>query len=565
MEPSKPSNTGQPGESTRIGQAGRDEQAAITRAAGLVGGLTLVSRVSGLVRDVVIGALFGASSAADAFFIAFRIPNLFRRVVAEGATSAAFVPVFSEEREFKGDAGALRAAAAVGGVAFLVLVAIVVFGMVFAKEIVTVFAPGFKAGTGDFDLAVRLTRAVFPYLLAVGLAAWAMGALHTFRRFTVPALGPILLNISIVTCALMFSGTIEEPVYALVAGVLIGGCFQFAVQIPTLARLGVRPSMLIAPGHAAVRKVGRLLLPALLGGAVYQINVLVATVFASLLPARSVSYLWYADRVFEFPLGIVAVAVGTAALPSMSGQARSGRLDELADTVEYSLRLVWALAIPATVGLFMLAPQIVGVLFERGAFTPEDTAMTAWALRAYVVAMIAVASTRVLVSAFYAMQLPRVPVVAACVALVVNAVADLALMGPPHAQTGWWGAGWIASAQAVVGVTDLRHAGLALGAGLAAMANAVILVVTLRTKVAEFSLAATLPSALRHVAAAVAMAVAVQLVIATTRHWGGAGQAVCQVLLAVPVGGAVYAAVAFALGSAEIRALVTALRPRRRG
>ncbi len=537
----------------------------MTRSAGVVGGLTLASRISGLARDVVVGAVFGASTTADAFFVAFRIPNLFRRVVAEGATSAAFVPVFSDQRARLGDAAAVRAAAAVGGVAFIVLAVLVVACMVFASQVVSVFAPGFKAGTGNYALTVQLTRGVFPYLFFVGLAAWAMGTLHTFKRFTVPAVGPILLNLSIVACVLLLSGVLRTPIYALVLGVLIGGLLQFAVQIPTLYRLGVRPAMALHVSHDAVKRVGVLLMPALLGGAVYQVNVLVATVLATLLPARSVSYLWYAGRIFEFPLGIVAVAVGTVALPSMSGQAGSGRLGALADTVAYSLRLVWALAIPATIGLWMLASPIVSVLFERGAFSATDAVMTAWALRAYLIAMVAVATTRVLVAAFYALQLPRLPVVAACVALVVNVFADLAFMGPPEAGAGWWGASAVASVQGALALVDLRHAGLALGASLAAISNAALLSATLHWKLPGFRFSSILPAAWKHLLAAAAMAAAVLV----CRSWLG-GQGVgtrpyLEVAVALPVGISVYLGCAWYLGSEEIRHVLAALRSKNPG
>jgi len=546
-------------------QTGEDpgmEHVTMTRAAGLVGGLTLASRVTGLVRDMVVGAVFGASATADAFFVAFRIPNLFRRVVAEGATSAAFVPVFSDQRARLGDDAAVRAAGAVGGVAFATLAGLVAVCMLYAAQVVSVFAPGFQAGTGDYALTVRLTRFVFPYLFFVGLAAWAMGTLHSFKRFTMPAVGPILLNVSIVTCVLLLSSTLRKPIYALVAGVLIGGLLQFAVQVPTLFRIGVRPAMALHVSHEAVKRVGVLLMPALLGGAVYQVNVLVATVLATLLPARSVSYLWYAGRIFEFPLGIVAVAVGTAALPSMSGQAGAGRFDALANTVSYSLRLVWALAIPATVGLWILAPPIVSVLFERGAFSATDAAMTTWALRAYVIAMVAVATTRVLVAAFYALQLPRLPVVAACVALVVNVIADLAFMGPPQAGAGWWGASVVGELQKTLAVTDMRHAGLALGAGLAAISNAMFLSATLRLKLAGFRFSSILPSAWKHLLATVAMAAAVLICRSRLEVQAEGVRAYLEVAIALPLGIAVYLGSAWLLGSEEIRHIFAAFRRR---
>jgi len=326
--------------------------------------LTLASRVAGLARDIVVGGAFGASPAADAFFVAFRIPNLFRRVVAEGAASSAFVPVFSSELARGGPPAAAEAARVVGFASVVWLTLLVALGMAFSDTVISVFAPGFTSDPAKHALTVSLTRMTFPYLLLVGLAAWAMGVLNTFRRFAVPAFGPVMLNLAIIAAVLGLTGRLEQPVYALVVGVLVGGFLQFAVQWPALRSVGVSfGGSASAFRHPAVRRVGRLLAPTIVGGAIYQINILVATIFASLLPGQSVSYLWYADRVFEFPLGVVAVAIGTAALPTLSGQAAVGRHDEMARSVSYSLRLVWAVCLPATLGLWMLAPQIIEVLF----------------------------------------------------------------------------------------------------------------------------------------------------------------------------------------------------------
>ncbi len=550
MDGSKASVSGQTADTA-------SQRGQISRAAGLLGSLTFLSRLSGLFRDVVIGALFGSSAGADAFFVAFRIPNLFRRIVAEGAASTAFVPVFTSYLRREGKAGALAAAAAVGGVAVVVLIVIAALGSLFAAEVVALFAPGFAADPAKQGLAVSLTRLIFPYLVLVGMAAWAMGTLNTFRRFAAPALGPILLNLSIVAAALFLSPRFEEPVYALAVGVLVGGVCQVLVQWPSLHDVGLRLSMMVRPLHTAVGRVGGLLGPTLLGGAVYQINILVATLFASLLPTGSVSWLWYADRIFEFPLGIVAVAVGTAALPSLSDQAARRSLDEMADSVSYALRLVWALTIPAMIGLWVLAPAIVSLLFERGGFDARDSAMTSWALRAYLPGLLAVASVRVLVTPFYALQKPRLPVMAAVVALFVNAAADLAFMGPTDPSAPWWAASTVASLTAGLGVYNLGHAGLALGTAIAAIVNAVVLVVMLRTVLPGPRLFACLGgSVLRHTVAAVVMGLALlgwQWLAATVLAAAGVW---VLTLGGVVVGLIVYLAVAVAVGSREIRDLI---------
>jgi putative peptidoglycan lipid II flippase len=536
------------------GQAGASERQSVTAAARVLASLTLVSRVAGLARDIVISSVFGASMGADAFFVAFRIPNLFRRVVGEGATSAAFVPVFTSHLVKEGQAGAIRASGAVGGAAFLVLVAMTAIGMLASGPIVTVFAPGFTRDPAKAALAIDLTRWTFPYLLVVGAAAWAMGVLNTFRNFAVPAFGPVLLNLSIIGCALLLSTRCDPPVYALVAGVLIGGSAQFLVQVPSLGRLGLRPADLLRIAHPAVGRVGGLVGAAVLGGAVYQVNILVATVFASLLPSGSVSWLWYGDRVFEFPLGIVAVALGTAALPSLSSLAGQGRLEEMAESVSHALRLTLVLCLPAAVGLWVLSPDIVAVLFERGQFTPEDTAMTAWALRAYLPGIFGVAAVRVLASAFYALERPRIPVLAAVVALVANVVGDLALMGPIELDSGWSGVAFVARAGDLLRVADLRHAGLALSTGLAATVNAALLLLLLRRMLPPIGSRRLLRCGGLHLVASGVMLLVLLAVAAVLPTDSSVGLA-----CAVAAGGLGYALACHGLGSEEFEELTGSL------
>ncbi len=540
----------------------------IAKAAGILSALTLVSRVAGLARDIAVGAVFGASTAADAFFVAFRIPNLFRRVVAEGAASSAFVPVFSAEQAREGPAAAAEAARVVGWAASFWLLAIVAVGMFYSDAVVTLFAPGFTTDPDKQALTVELTRLTFPYLLLVGLAAWAMGTLHTFGRFAAPALGPVMLNLAIIAAVLGVAPHLKQPVHALVIGVLVGGFLQFVVQVPSLRAVGLRatgPSSVFS--HPSIRRVGSLLLPTVLGGAVYQINILVATMFASLLPDRSVSYLWYADRIFEFPLGIVAVAIGTAALPTLSGQAAAGRYEEMSASVSYSLRLVWAVCLPAMLGLWVLAPEIVQALFERGEFNANDTAMTAWALRAYSFGLLSVAAVRVLVSVFYALEQPRVPVRIAVVALVVNVVSDLALMGPTNAAAPWWGASLIASAGEFLRIADLRHAGLALGTGIAATVNATLLFVLAFRRLPTLAQDQLGRSFAVHALASLVMGGAVVAWGAMCRELLGMTAAWWHVGSGIAVGGIVYFTTALAMGSDEIvgiRTLVAGWLARRR-
>jgi len=526
--------------------------------------LTLASRIAGLARDIVVGGAFGASPAADAFFVAFRIPNLFRRVVAEGAASSAFVPVFTSELARGGQRAAAEAARVVGVAAMLSLTVLVALGMACSDWVIAVFAPGFTSEPDKLALTVHLTRLTFPYLLLVGMAAWAMGVLNTFRRFAVPAFGPVMLNLAMIAAVLGLASRLEQPVHALVIGVLVGGFLQFAVQWPSLRAVGVSLGSLRGlRGHPAIRRVRRLLVPTIVGGAIYQINILVATIFASLLPGQSVSYLWYADRVFEFPLGVVAVAIGTAALPTLSGQAAVGRHDEMAHSVSYSLRLVWAVCLPATLGLWMLSPQIVEVLFERGRFTHSDVEMTAWALRAYVFGLLSVAAVRVLVSVFYAFEEAKVPVRTACVAFVANVITDLALMGPTDPNAGWWGAKLVATAGDWLRIADLRHAGLALGTGVAATVNAFLLYVLARRRLPGLEGRALARAFVLHAGATAVMGVILWAWSLTGSLWLPAGaRAWWNVCAGVPVAIGAYVIAALWLESEEISDIVRGLRSR---
>jgi putative peptidoglycan lipid II flippase len=539
-------------------------QRGIAKAAGIMSALTLASRVAGLARDIVVGGVFGASPAADAFFVAFRIPNLFRRVVAEGAASSAFVPVFTSELTRGGPPAAAEAARMVGVAATLWLTVIVAVGMVCSDWVIAIFAPGFTTDPAKRALTVELTRLIFPYLLLVGLAAWAMGVLNTFRRFAAPAFGPVMLNLAIIAAVLALAGRLEQPAHALVIGVLAGGFLQFVVQWPSLRAVGVSLGGGRGVfGHPAVRRVGRLLVPTVVGGAIYQINILVATIFASLLPGQSVSYLWYADRVFEFPLGVVAVAIGTAALPTLSGQAAGGRHDEMARSVSYSLRLVWAVCLPATLGLWMLAPQIVEVLFERGRFTHGDVEMTAWALRAYVFGLLSVAAVRVLVSVFYAFEEAKVPVRTACVAFIANVVTDLALMGPTDPNAGWWGATWVATAGDWLRIADLRHAGLALGTGVAATVNALLLYALARRRLPGLQGRALLGAFALHAGATAGMgAVLWAWSLAGARWIAPEMRAWWDVCGGVPLAMVAYVAAALWLESEEISDIASGIRRR---
>lgn len=538
------------------------EKRAIARAAGLVGALTVLSRVTGLVRDVVTGYLFGAGLAADAFFVAYRIPNLLRRLVGEGAATAAFVPVFTGYLTTRPRGEADRVARVLFTVMAGVLAVISLLGVVFAGPITRLFAPGFAASAGKLELTVTLTRLTFPYVFFVGLVAVAMGILNSLRDFTAPALSPVILNVIMIVVAVALAPWIG--IYSLAVGTVVGGVAQLLTQVPALRRARVPLTPCWEPGHPAVARVGALMLPTVFGSAVYQINVLVSTMFASLLPPGSVSYLWYAERLFEFPLGVFAVALGTAALPSFAALARRDR-KEFRETVAFTLRLVNFVALPAAIGLAVAAGPITSVLFQRGEFGALAAQQTGVAVRYYALGLWSVASLRVLVPAFYALEDTRTPVITAAAAFVANLAFVVLFIGPlaspPDSAVG----SLFAAVTRALAITDLRHGGLALATSLAATVNLALLCVRFRRHVGSFAWRAWLVSTVRTSVAALAMAPVVLLV--TSRiTWFGAGVPfavrVSWLALAVGAGGVTFALAALALGGPEVEALRTTLRRR---
>ena len=426
-------------------------QRGVVSAVGSIGLATLASRVLGYVRDMVVAHAFGAGPLTDAFFVAFRIPNLLRRLLAEGALSTAVIPVFTETLTREGPSAFARLARAVTGAAIVVLCVAAALGALTAPLVVAVMAPGWRADTGLFDLAVALTRVMFPYLVLVGLAALAMGALNAHHRFFTAALGPAVLNLAMIVAVVGLASRLTTPIMALAIGVLVGGLGQLLVQLPELRRLGVplRPSW--DWRHPAVARIAHRLWPAVFALAAVQVTVVVNTLLASLLPPGTVSYLYYADRVMEFPLGVFGIALATAALPSMAAQATRRDLPALRETLEFALRLSGFVAVPATVGLVLLGGPIVQLLFQRGEFSAADAALTAQALVGYAVGLPAFSTTRIAAQTFYALGDTRTPVLVGFLAVAVNVVLALLLMWP------------------------LRHTGLALASSLSSYVNVIVL------------------------------------------------------------------------------------------
>lgn len=545
--------------------AAPNENREIARTAGIVGALTLCSRITGLIRDSIVGYLFGSGLAADAFFVAFRIPNLLRRFVAEGAMSVAFIPVFTEYLTNRSRTEAIEVARVLATSMTVLLAIITVVGIALAPISVWLFAPGFTADPEKAALTIQLTRMLFPYIFLVSVSALLGGLLNSLRHFVAPAFSPVLLNLSMIGAALLLAPWLGVPVYAMAAGVLFGGVLQVLIQIPPLRQRGIVLTPNWQPHHVAVRRVLLLMAPTVFGAAVYQVNVMMDTVFASVLPEGSVSYLWYADRVFEFPLGLFPVALGTAALPSFAAQAARRAYGEMRHSITFAVGLTNLITIPSAVGFWLLATPIVSVLFQRGMFGPEQVAMTAWALSAFSVGLWSVSIVRVMVPAFYAMHDTRTPVITAAVSFVANVVFSLMFIGHVHSDGTSRIVDAIARATELMSVWDLRHAGLALSTSLASGVNLVLLAVVLSRRLGGLEVGTMLVSLLRSCVAAAAMIVPVGYVAARV-DWVAAGLSYKIVMLgcAVGVGVLAFGVAAFLLGGPEVEGVKRIVRRRLR-
>ena len=519
---------------------GQGVERQILRALASVGSATLLSRILGYVRDMVVALAFGAGPTTDAFLVAYRIPNMLRRLLGEGALSASMVPVVAEYTTRRDPAAAVRMVRAVLGVTVVVLAATTVVGLVLAPWIVRLMAPGFVRDPGQEALASMLARLMFPYLAVVGLSAFAMGVLNASGRFFSSAVAPAVQNAGMILCVFALASQVTPPIASLAIGVVLGGVAQLAVQLPDLRRAGflVGPSAEVT--HPAVGQVARLLLPSVIGLAAVQVNVFVITVLASLLPAGSISFLYYADRIMEFPLGLFGIALASASLPSMSRQASSGDRRGLATTLGFALRMSMFVSIPASLGLIVLRTPIVRLLFERGRFNGADTVATAEALLWFAVGLSAIAGARIAAQAFYALRTPAVAVRFGVLAVVVNIVAALLFMRP-------WG-----------------HAGLAAASSLAAAVNLAGLVWAARRRLGPIGGTALLGSIARTAAASIPLAA---LCEGARRCWPASpGLAVDVAWLATTI---VVATTAFALsarwlGAPELGSLTRALLPRGR-
>lgn len=402
----------------------------LLRSIATVGGLTMVSRLFGFVRDILIAAILGAGLAADAFFVAFKLPNLFRRLFAEGAFAAAFVPLFPGKLEANGRDDARRFAEEAFSLLFVILAVVVALAEIGMPLLIRIIAPGFLDEPEKFDLAVVLTRITFPYLLFISLVALLAGVLNSLGRFAAAAATPVMMNICLIGFIVLATPFLPSPGHALAWGVATAGVVQLVWLYVACVREGMALRLLKPRVTPDLRVLYRRILPIAIGAGIYQINLVIDMIIASLLPSGSISYLFFADRVTQLPLGVIGVAVGTALLPMLSRQVRAGEAEAALHSQNRSIEFSLLLTVPAAVALALIAQPIVTVLFERGAFAPAETAATAAALAVYAWGLPAYVLVKALAPGFFAREDTRTPVKISVAAMVVNVALSLALIGP---------------------------------------------------------------------------------------------------------------------------------------
>jgi len=517
-----------------------NENELVTRAAGIVGISTFFSRILGLVRDVLIANFFGSGMSADAFFVAFRIPNLLRRLFAEGSFSVSFIPVFTEYIQNRSKEDAFLLARVVLTFLVLILTIVAIAGIIFSPLIVRIIAPGFGGMGEKYALTVLLTRIMFPYIFLVSVLALVTGVLNSLKHFAAPAAAPVFLNLSMIAALLFLAPSLKTPTVGLAVGVIGGGILQLALQIPFLMEKGLSLAPRWNPGHPALKKIGILMLPTVFGSAIYQINQLVGTLLASLLREGSVSYLYYADRLVQFPLGVFAIAISTAVLPSLSREAADGDLGRLKETLSHALRLTMFITIPAMIGLIVLGQPIIRLLFQRGAFDSFTTIMTARALLYYSLGLWAFAALRIFVSAFYSLQDTKTPVKVAVVAMLVNIIFSVILMRTP-----------------------LEHGGLALALSLASTLQLCMLIFLLRKRLGGIDGRVVMGSMVRSFVSSLIMGVCIYfltLKILPGTVAGDISMLALGILTIVCAGLVIYLISAKVLGSKELSSLGKVLR-----
>lgn len=518
---------------------------SLLRSTSVVSGMTLLSRILGLLRDMVFARYFATSIVMDAFLVANRIPNMLRRFFAEGAFSQGFVPVMAAYRERHSHDEARAFVDATAGTFAVILFVVTLIGVIAAPLLVAIVAPGFITGGGDFDLATMMLRFTFPYLFFVSLTAFAGGILNTYGRFAATAFSPVLLNVVLIAAVYWWAPRLAEPGMALAYAVFVAGILQLLLQLPFLMRINALPRPRWQPSHDGVRRSMRLMLPAIFGSSVAQINVLVGGMIASLLGVGKISLLYYSDRLMEFPLGLFGIALATVTLPQLSRQFANNSNEEFSATIDWSMKLVFLVAVPAAFGLVLLAEPLVATIFYGGNFSYDDVRMTALALRAFAVGLVGFSFVKILAPAYFARHDTRTPVRIGLIALAVNFVLSVVLA-------------WYLTSRDYEG----NHAGLALATSVAAIVNAWLLYRGLyKDKVVRHS-AGWGKLALQAVVANGSMIAALLLLDRPLEWWTGSAtslERVAWLSVTIVAAATIYLLVLHALG---LRASNLGMRPR---
>lgn len=507
------------------------EKHRMAEATGVMALATLVSRIAGLIRDMVVARVFGAGFVTDAFFMAFTIPNLLRRFFAEGSLTAAFVPTFTDVTIHQGASEARQVARICVTLLLLVMLAVVTLGILASPWVVKTIGYGFAGTAGKLALTDLLNRIMFPYLLLISLVALFAGILNVRGHFLMPALSPVILNLAMIGCALLLAPTMDQPILALAIGVLIGGVAQLGMQLPVLYRYGYDLRLDFNLRHPAVVRITRLMLPGIAGVAIYQINVLVTRLLASFLAQGSVSWLYYGQRLFEFPQGVFVVSLAQAVLPTMSRQQAAGDHEGFRNSLQFALALILLVTLPAAIGLALCSEAVYSLFFMRGAFTAQDVTQCARALLWYAPGLMFVGISRVIVPSFYALKDTRTPVLVSFWTLLVNALLGLLLM------------------------QIMDHAGLALALTLSALFNAVVLLLLLARRLGDLQLPALAGLMLRLLPGLAGLVLVVRLILSQA-DWlvpGSLGVRAMLLGAAIGSGGLVYALGAWLTGVDEMR------------
>ncbi len=493
-----------------------------------IGGGTLVSRVLGFVRDLVIARTFGSDAATDAFFVAFKIPNFTRRLFAEGAFSMALVPVLHVYKVRQTD-GALTLKGfvdAMAGTLGVVLAVITALGVLAAPLLILLFAPGFANDAPQWETATAMLRLTLPYVFFITLTAFAASVLNTHERFAIPAFTPAILNLILIACALWLAPRFEQPIMALAWGVLIAGVVQLGFQLPFLQQLGLLPRPRLNIRDPGIQRVFAQMGPAILGVSVAQISLLLDTLLASFLQTGSISWLYYADRLMEFPLGILAVALATVIMPRLAQRHGADAPQDFSHTLDWALRWILLLGTPAAIGLLALSMPLMATLFLSSEFGPDDVTMAAHALMAYSLGIIAFMAIKILASGYYARREMRAPVRIALIALAVGLLCDLALIYP------------------------FGHVGLALGTSIAAVVNAGLLLRALLVEGIYRPLPGWGALLLKGLGASLAMGMVILLGTATQARWidWDSGYRIAHLIGWILIGATVYVGILVSVG-----------------